>query len=47
MLDKLWKGKGGFIAGYYGDNTSIGLEPEIQEYACDEFLKCGVRSNYS
>jgi hypothetical protein len=47
MLDKLWKGKGGFIAGYYGDNASIGLEPEIQDYACDEFLKRGLKSNYT
>ena len=42
MLEKLWRGRGGFFAGYYGDNASIGLEAEWQEYACDEFLKCGV-----
>jgi hypothetical protein len=39
MLDKLWRGRGGFVAGYYGDNASIGLEPKWQEYACDEFMK--------
>lgn len=41
MLDKLWRGKGGFIAGYYGDNASIGLDPKWQEIAIDEFTKSG------
>lgn len=42
MLEKLWRnGRGGFVAGYYGDNASIGLEPKWQEFACDEFLKKG------
>ena len=45
MLDKLWKGRGGFIAGYYDDNVSIGLTPETQDWACDEFAKRG-RSEY-
>lgn len=43
MLDKLWKGRGGFIAGYYADNASIGLEPKWQDYACQEFLESGKR----
>ncbi len=47
MLDKLWKGHGGFIAGYYNDNASIGLDPKWQEYACDEFMKHGIQSNYA
>ena len=46
MLDKLWKGRGGFIAGYYNDNTSIGLEPVWQDYACDEFITSGVQARY-
>lgn len=46
MLDKLWRGQGGFIAGYYGDNASIGLEPKWQDYASAEFTACGVRSRY-
>jgi len=46
MVDKLWKGRGGFIAGYYEDNESIGLEPRWQQYACDEFVKCGVAERY-
>lgn len=46
MLDKLWRGRGGFIAGYYGDNASIGLDPKWQDYACDEFTKTGQASRY-
>ncbi len=46
MLDKLWRGSGGFIAGYYGDNASIGLDPKWQDIACDEFRKHGIASNY-
>jgi len=46
LLDKLWKGRGGFVAGYYSDNASIGLEPIWQEHACDEFIKRGKRENY-
>jgi hypothetical protein len=47
MLDKLWKGRGGFIAGYYNDNRSIGLDPKWQKCASDEFIKHGIRSNYT
>jgi uroporphyrinogen decarboxylase len=47
MLDKLWHGRGGFIAGFYGDNASIGLDPQWQECACDEFTKAGVSVNYT
>ncbi len=43
MLDTLWQGRGGFIAGYYNDNASIGLDPKWQGYACDEFLTYGRR----
>jgi len=46
MLDKLWKGRGGFVAGYYADNASIGLDPRWQEYAADEFIMSGIRSRY-
>ncbi len=46
MLDKLWRGKGGFIAGYYGDNASIGLDPKWQDIACDEFRRRGIALNY-
>jgi hypothetical protein len=47
MLNKLWRGRGGFIAGYYGDNTSIGLDPKWQDYACSEFIKSGIKARYS
>ncbi|MFZ2654703.1 MAG: uroporphyrinogen decarboxylase family protein, partial [Victivallales bacterium] len=47
MLDKLWKGRGGFIAGYYGDNESVGLDPKWQDFACDEFTKNGLRTRYA
>jgi len=43
LLEKLWCGKGGFVAGYYEDNASIGLEPKWQQIACDEFLRLGKR----
>lgn len=46
MLNKLWRGRGGFIAGYYSDNASIGLEEKWQAIACDEFLKAGISANY-
>lgn len=46
MLDKLWWGRGGFIAGYYNDNASLGLDPEWQEHACDEFLQGGLAVRY-
>ena len=36
-----WQGRGGFIAGFYEDNVSIGLEPVWQEIACREFIKKG------
>jgi len=44
LIDNLWRGEGGFIAGYYSDNKSIGLEPKWQEVASDEFLKHASRS---
>ena len=46
MLDKLWKGKGGFIAGFYTDNVAIGLDPKWQEIASDEFLNYGKQNNF-
>ncbi len=46
MLDKLWKGRGGFVAGYYTDNPSIGLDPKWQDLACEAFLDSGIRTNY-
>lgn len=47
MLQMLWKGEGGFIAGYFWDNLSLGLDPQWQEYAIDEFLKYGKSQNFN
>jgi len=41
MVDKMGQG-GGFIGGYYSDNMSIGLDPEIQAIACRAFMEHGV-----
>ena len=46
MLDKLWKGRGGFIAGCYDDNVAIGLDSKWQDYACHEFLMSGIQTLY-
>ncbi len=46
LLDKLWQGRGGFVAGYYNDNQSIGLDPKWQEIACEEFIKYGKKEFY-
>ena len=41
MIEKLGGPDGGFIAGYYGDNTSIGLDRRWQDVACRAFMKYG------
>jgi len=46
LLEKLWCGRGGFIAGFYWDEPSIGLEPKWQQIACDEFLQKGRRERF-
>jgi hypothetical protein len=46
MLDELWCGRGGFIAGFYKDNASIGLDPKWQDIASDAFTRNGVRARY-
>ena len=43
LLARLWRGRGGFVAGYYGGNVAIGLDARVQGWACDEFLARGVR----
>lgn len=45
MLEKLWRGRGGFVAGFYGDEVSIGLEPRWQAAASDEFTAKGRRGS--
>jgi len=41
MIQKLGGPDGGFIAGYYGDNASIGLDPHWQDVACKAFMRYG------
>lgn len=41
LLVKLGGPDGGFIAGYYGDNVSIGLDPHWQDVACRTFVQYG------
>jgi len=41
MVKKLGGPEGGFIAGYYGDNASIGLDPRWQDLACRTFMTLG------
>lgn len=41
MIEKLGGPEGGFIAGYYGDNVSIGLDPHWQDIACRAFMEYG------
>ncbi|MGQ9732083.1 MAG: uroporphyrinogen decarboxylase family protein [Candidatus Zipacnadales bacterium] len=40
-VDKLAAYGGGFIAGYYGSNEAIGLDPVYQEAACRAFMAAG------
>jgi hypothetical protein len=41
LCEKLGGHQGGFIAGYYGDNRSIGLDPSVQDIACRAFVEFG------
>lgn len=41
LIAKLGGLDGGFIAGYYSDNASIGLDPHWQDVACRAFLHYG------
>jgi len=41
MIERLGAG-GGFIAGYYGSNEALGLDPKYQDAACRAFVRCGA-----
>jgi len=41
LIESLGGPEGGFIAGYYSDNASIGLEPWVQDVACRAFMRYG------
>ncbi len=47
LLDTLWGGRGGFIAGCYPTPSALGLEPGVQDIASDEFRRHGVRAQYA
>ena len=40
LIQQLGQG-GGFIAGYYGGNQAIGLDPSVQDVACRAFVEFG------
>jgi uroporphyrinogen decarboxylase len=46
MLETLWRGRGGFIAGCYPTPDALGLDPQWQAIASDEFLRSGQRAQY-
>ena len=41
LIDHLGGPEGGFVAGYYGDNVAIGLDPHWQDVACRTFMEHG------
>jgi len=41
MVEQLGGPEGGFIAGYYGGNEAIGLDPKWQDVACRAFTRYG------
>lgn len=47
LLDHLWRGRGGFIAGHCPDSASAGWNASWQDIANEELLTCGVRSRYA
>jgi uroporphyrinogen decarboxylase len=42
MIDLFGAKDGGFIAGYYGGNEAIGLDPKWQDVACRAFVEHGA-----
>jgi hypothetical protein len=41
LVERLGGFHGGFIAGYYGSNYAIGLDPKVQDIACKAFVEYG------
>jgi len=41
LIETLGGPDGGFVAGYYGDNVAIGLDPYWQDVACRAFMHYG------
>ena len=46
MVEDLGGNGGGFIAGRYPDDASIGLDPSVQDIACRAFVKYGAPGLY-
>jgi hypothetical protein len=42
LVHRLGRFGGGFVAGFYGDMRSIGVQPEWQDIACRAFVKYGT-----
>ena len=42
MIEILARRGGGFIAGYYGGNEAIGVDPALQDTACRAFVRHGT-----
>ncbi|NLT73767.1 MAG: hypothetical protein GXX94_06175 [Chloroflexi bacterium] len=42
LIERLGGPDGGFVAGYYSDNASIGLDPAWQDIACRAFVRYGT-----
>jgi len=40
-VEKLGRFGGGFVAGYYGSNEGIGMDPAVQAVACRAFMRYG------
>ena len=46
LVDKLGAHGGGFIRGAYPDPASLGVRPEWQDWACDEFAKYSLAATH-
>ncbi|MHC4481460.1 MAG: uroporphyrinogen decarboxylase family protein [Planctomycetota bacterium] len=42
MIERFGADGGGFVAGYYGSNEALGLEPHWQDLACRAFVRHGA-----
>ena len=42
MVEELGRNGGGFVAGRYPDDASIGLDPSVQDIACRAFVRYGT-----
>jgi uroporphyrinogen decarboxylase len=45
LCETLGGHNGGFVAGYYGDNVALALDPSVQDIACQAFVEFGGGAN--